>query len=95
MHLIATNSELSTSRSLGVHDNTYLLHSGCGANIRDWLQLRKHTFDNMSTYLAKKEERIRSKVAAKETTEVEAEGILEPHPPKAPRLETAEGHSQD
>ncbi len=62
------------------------LLSGCETNLRDWSQLRKHTFDNMSAYLARKEERIRSRKEGKLTTD--SEGPLQPHPPKAPKLDT-------
>ncbi len=41
----------------------------------------------MSAYLAKKEERIRSKEAAKRIQETELEAPLQPRPAKAARLE--------
>lgn len=45
---------------------------------RDWSSLQKNTFDNMSDYLARKEERMRQKNAAKVPAET-----LSSHPSTA------------
>ena len=48
----------------------------------NWSQLRKHVFDNMSAYLARKEERIQTREAQKAAREE-----LKQKPPKIPKLE--------
>ncbi len=40
---------------------TSLFFSGVHDNIKDWSGMRKHLSDNMGSYLARKEERIKSK----------------------------------
>ena len=48
----------------------------------NWSQLRKHVFDNMSAYLARKEERIQTREAQKAAREE-----LKQKPAKMPKLE--------
>ena len=43
----------------------HCLAAGC-VDDRDWSGLRKHTYDNMSSYLARKEQRVREKAVGKE-----------------------------
>ena len=54
----------------------------CICRKTNWSQLRKHVYDNMSAYLARKEERIQTREAQKAAREE-----LKQKPPKIPKLE--------
>ena len=65
-----------------MHDRTLLLiPSDCVSREANWSQLRKHVFDNMSAYLAHKEERIKTREAQKASREE-----MKPKSPKIPKL---------
>ena len=66
-----------------------ILHptAGCVGKGRDYSQLRKRLFDNMSAYLTRKEERIRGKESEKHHEAESEGGEGRPRAPKTPRVE--------
>ena len=61
--------------------------AGCTGNVRDYSQLRKRLFDNMSAYLTRKEERLKTREAQKL---LETESEREESRPRAPKTAKVE-----
>lgn len=54
---------------------------------RDWSALRKHTFDNMTDYLLRKEQRLSQKASVKQLHSTDP-GVSPPPPEKKAKLHT-------
>ena len=69
-----------------LHSDPSLLTLGALGQEKDWNQLRKQVYDNMSAYLARKEDRIRSK-GVEVVTELSEPDLFSEPPDKKVRID--------